>query len=86
MFAAEPGYPSTLYEIVGVIPDTRYSGLRDNIPTYLIEQGRARSTVPDFQRDAFNTGSLELGRGSMHHFDRRGERSGSRSTGRRGRT
>jgi predicted permease len=28
----EPGYPSTLYEIVGVIPDTRYSGLRDNMP------------------------------------------------------
>ncbi len=26
---AEPGFPSTLYEIVGVIPETRYSGLRD---------------------------------------------------------
>jgi predicted permease len=29
---AEPGFPATLYEIVGVIPDTRYSGLRDNMP------------------------------------------------------
>jgi predicted permease len=27
---AEPGFPSTVYEIVGVIPETRYSGLRDN--------------------------------------------------------
>ncbi len=29
---AEPGYPSTVYEIVGVIPDTRYGDLRDGIP------------------------------------------------------
>jgi predicted permease len=27
---AEPGFPSTVYEIVGVIPETRYSGLRDS--------------------------------------------------------
>jgi hypothetical protein len=36
---AEPGYPSTLYEIVGVIPDTRYSGLRDNIPPSVFAPG-----------------------------------------------
>jgi len=29
---AEPNYPSTVYEIVGVIPDTKYDGLRGNIP------------------------------------------------------
>lgn len=29
---AEPNYPSAIYEIVGVIPDTRYSGLRSDIP------------------------------------------------------
>ena len=29
---AEPGYPSTVYEIVGVIPDTRYSDLRQETP------------------------------------------------------
>ncbi len=29
---AEPSYPSTVYEIVGVIPDTRYSNLRDPAP------------------------------------------------------
>ena len=28
----EPNYPSTVYEIVGVIPDTKYSGLRGEIP------------------------------------------------------
>jgi hypothetical protein len=36
---AEPGYPSTLYEIVGVIPDTRYSGLRDNAPPSVFAPG-----------------------------------------------
>jgi len=29
---AEPDYPSTVYEIVGVIPDTRYSDLREPTP------------------------------------------------------
>jgi putative ABC transport system permease protein len=29
---AEPGYPSTVYEIVGVIPDTRYNTLRGETP------------------------------------------------------
>jgi predicted permease len=29
---AEPGYPSTVYEIVGIIADTRYSNLRDETP------------------------------------------------------
>ncbi|HTZ47613.1 MAG TPA: ABC transporter permease [Verrucomicrobiae bacterium] len=29
---AEPDYPSTVYQIVGVIPDTRYSALREPIP------------------------------------------------------
>lgn len=29
---AEPNYPSAVYEIVGVIPDTRYGGLRSDIP------------------------------------------------------
>jgi predicted permease len=29
---AEPGYPSTVYEIVGVIPDTKYNGLRSEVP------------------------------------------------------
>jgi predicted permease len=29
---AEPGYPSTIYEIVGVIADTRYSDLRSETP------------------------------------------------------
>jgi predicted permease len=28
----EPDYPSTVYEIVGVIPDTKYSSLRGDIP------------------------------------------------------
>jgi len=28
----EPNYPSTVYEIVGVIPDTRYSDLREETP------------------------------------------------------
>jgi predicted permease len=36
---AEPGYPSTLYEIVGVIPDTRYSGLRDSMPPSVFAPG-----------------------------------------------
>ena len=36
---SEPGYPSTLYEIVGVIPDTRYSGLRDNMPPSVFAPG-----------------------------------------------
>jgi putative ABC transport system permease protein len=35
----EPGYPSTLYEIVGVIPDTQYSGLRDNMPPSVFAPG-----------------------------------------------
>ncbi len=29
---AEPNYPSTVYEIVGVIPDTKYNSLRDATP------------------------------------------------------
>lgn len=29
---AEPHYPSTLFEIVGVIPDTKYNNLRDETP------------------------------------------------------
>jgi putative ABC transport system permease protein len=29
---AEPGYPSTVFEIVGVVPDTRYSSLRSQTP------------------------------------------------------
>jgi ABC-type antimicrobial peptide transport system permease subunit len=29
---AEPRYPSTLFEIVGIIPDTKYSNLRDTTP------------------------------------------------------
>jgi predicted permease len=29
----EPGYPSTMYEIVGVIPDTRYSDYREAPPS-----------------------------------------------------
>ncbi len=29
---AEPGYPATTYQIVGVIPDTRYSDLRSETP------------------------------------------------------
>jgi predicted permease len=29
---AEPDYPSTVYEIVGVIPDTRYKDLREETP------------------------------------------------------
>jgi predicted permease len=37
--AAEPNYPSTVYEIVGVIPDTRYSGLRDNAPPSVFAPG-----------------------------------------------
>ena len=28
----EPGYPSTVYEIVGIIPDTRYQSLRQETP------------------------------------------------------
>ena len=28
----EPNYPSTVYQIVGVIPDTRYNGLRGETP------------------------------------------------------
>jgi predicted permease len=28
----EPGYPSTSYEIVGIIPDTRYNSLRESTP------------------------------------------------------
>jgi predicted lysophospholipase L1 biosynthesis ABC-type transport system permease subunit len=28
----EPGYPATSYEIVGVIPDTRYNSLRNDTP------------------------------------------------------
>ncbi len=28
----EPQYPETIYEIVGVIPDTQYNNLRDSIP------------------------------------------------------
>jgi predicted permease len=30
--AAEPDYPATVYEIVGVIPDTRYNDLRGSTP------------------------------------------------------
>ncbi|MGA8599664.1 MAG: ABC transporter permease [Bryobacteraceae bacterium] len=29
---AEPNYPATLYEIVGVVGDTKYAGLRETIP------------------------------------------------------
>ena len=29
---AEPNYPATRYQIVGIIPDTRYSSLRDETP------------------------------------------------------
>jgi predicted permease len=29
---AEPGYPSTLYEVVGVVKDTKYTTLRDDLP------------------------------------------------------
>jgi predicted lysophospholipase L1 biosynthesis ABC-type transport system permease subunit len=28
----EPGYPSTVYEIVGIIPDTQYNGFRGGTP------------------------------------------------------
>jgi predicted permease len=29
---AEPGYPETLYEVIGIVKDTKYSDLRDEIP------------------------------------------------------
>jgi putative ABC transport system permease protein len=38
---AEPDYPSTVYEIVGVIPDTRYADLRQETP--------AMTFAPDVQ-------------------------------------
>ena len=39
---AEPGYPETAYEVVGVVSDTKYSGVR--------EASRAIAFVPDVQR------------------------------------
>jgi predicted permease len=33
----EPGYPSTVYEIVGVIPDTQYNDLRGKTPPMTFE-------------------------------------------------
>jgi predicted permease len=36
---AEPGYPSTVYEIVGVVPDTSYSGLRETVPPSVFAPG-----------------------------------------------
>jgi hypothetical protein len=41
---AEPGYPSTVYEIVGMIPDTQYSSLRGERP--------AQVFAPDTQHPA----------------------------------
>ena len=32
----EPGYPATLYQIVGVMADTKYENLRDAIPAFVI--------------------------------------------------
>lgn len=29
---AEPGYPSTVYEVIGVVKDTKYTRLRDDMP------------------------------------------------------
>jgi putative ABC transport system permease protein len=29
---AEPGFPSTIYEVVGVVKDTKYTSLRDDMP------------------------------------------------------
>jgi len=36
---AEPGYPSAVYEIVGVIPDTKYDGLRGGVPAMTFAPG-----------------------------------------------
>lgn len=36
---AEPGYPSTVYEIAGVIPDTKYDSLRSWIPPMAFAPG-----------------------------------------------
>jgi predicted permease len=36
---AEPGYPATIYEIIGVIPNTRYTGLRDDMPPSVFAPG-----------------------------------------------
>lgn len=30
--AAEPNYPATSYQIIGVIPDTKYASIRDDVP------------------------------------------------------
>jgi len=35
----------------------------------LIEQLKARGTIADFERTAFDSRSLELGRRAMHRFD-----------------
>jgi predicted permease len=32
----EPGYPSTVYQIVGVMADSKYENLRDDIPPFVI--------------------------------------------------
>ncbi len=32
----EPGYPATLYQIVGVMADTKYENLRDAVPAFVI--------------------------------------------------
>src|SRR5262249_20693648 len=29
---AEPGFPSTIYEVIGVVKDTKYTSLRDDMP------------------------------------------------------
>src|SRR6266542_1138486 len=54
---------------------------RSHLRVILIEQGEARGTVPDFQRASFNAGSLKLGRGAMHRFDRLARRIIRRGSG-----
>ena len=54
--APEPSYPSTVYEIVGVVPDTKYNDLRGQIP--------AMAFAPDPQCPAIRPLSLMMIRSS----------------------
>ncbi|MGH9937754.1 MAG: FtsX-like permease family protein, partial [Blastocatellia bacterium] len=52
---AEPGYPDALYEVVGVVKDTKYAGLREVIPPIAFTPSSQLPNPGTFARIAIRT-------------------------------
>ena len=55
----EPDYPAAVYQIVGVIPDTKYNDIRDETPPMVFCSVRpiSQSTALDANDDSLNAAS-----------------------------